>query len=87
MMEAAAYGLAIVTTPVCGILDFIDHGSNGLFVRLGDSSSIRAAIARLLDNPQEAQALGAEARRKVESHTWRASALNLAAVYRRLVGR
>jgi glycosyltransferase involved in cell wall biosynthesis len=87
MMEAAAYGLAIVTTPVCGMLDFIQHGSNGLFVQLGNSSSIQAALLRLIDNPQEAQALGAAARRKVESHTWRASALNLAGVYKRLVGR
>jgi glycosyltransferase involved in cell wall biosynthesis len=87
MMEAAAFGLAIVTTPVCGMLDFIEHGSNGLFVQVGQPSSIQAAISRLLDNPQEAQSLGAAARLKVESHTWRASALNLAGVYKRLVGR
>lgn len=87
MMEAAAFGLAIVTTPVCGMLDFIQHNINGLFVPVGDSSAIQAAVSRLLDNPDEARALGTAARREVERHTWQASASNLAKVYKGLVGR
>jgi glycosyltransferase involved in cell wall biosynthesis len=87
MMEAAAFGLAIVTTPVCGMLDFIQPGRNGLFVPVGDSGAIHQAVSRILNNPEEARMLGAAARQDVERHTWRASAINLAKAYKRLLGR
>jgi glycosyltransferase involved in cell wall biosynthesis len=87
MMEAAAFGMAIVTTPVCGMLDFVQDGANGVFVPVGDQSAIRSTLSRLLENPDEARAIGAVARRDVERHTWQASAQNLSKAYKRLLGR
>jgi glycosyltransferase involved in cell wall biosynthesis len=85
MMEAAAFGLAIITTPICGMLDFIRHESNGLFVEVGNAAALHAAADRLLKNPELASRLGEQARLDVESHTWAASAANLARAYRRLL--
>jgi glycosyltransferase involved in cell wall biosynthesis len=87
MMESAAFGLAIVTTPVCGMLDFIRHDFNGLFVPVGDSNAIESAIRKLIDYPEQARLLGAAARCDVEKHTWQASACNLAKTYKQLVGK
>ena len=84
MMEAAAFGLAIITTPVCGMLDFIRDGENGLFVPVGDSEACARTLNRLLDDPALASRLGSAARREVAHHTWRDSARNLAEAYRRI---
>jgi glycosyltransferase involved in cell wall biosynthesis len=70
MMEAAAMGLAIVTTNVCGMLDFIDHDVNGLLVPVGDAEKLREALTRLVDSPETALRLGKAARRKVREFTW-----------------
>ncbi len=86
MMEAAAFGLAIITTPVCGMLDFIRHDQNGWFVPVGQVEPLREALNVLLADRERARRLGAMAREDVERHTWRASAQNLARVYRRLAG-
>lgn len=82
MIEAAAFGMAVVTTPVSGMLDFIRDGDNGLFVPVGDADGCVSAIHRLLDDPALAQRMGVSARQSVISHTWRESAKNLAQAYR-----
>lgn len=87
MMEAAAFGLAIVTTPVCGMLDFIRHDQNGLFTPVGEVKPLRDALERLIIDKQRAAHLGAAARLDVERHTWRESARNLAHAYKTFVGR
>jgi glycosyltransferase involved in cell wall biosynthesis len=86
MMEAAAFGLAIVTTPVCGMLDFIRHDENGWFTPVGEAEPLRSSIERLITDKKRAARLGAAVRVDVERHTWRDSARNLARAYRRLVG-
>lgn len=83
MMEAAAFGLSIVTTPVSGMLDFIRDGENGLFAPVGDSAALAGQVERLLRDDDLARALGSAVRRDVEHHTWRDSARNLAAIYTR----
>lgn len=84
MMEAAAFGMAIVTTPICGMLDFIRHGENGLLTPVGDPASLEACIQELVANPSKINRLGNAARMDARRHTWRASAENLATSYRNL---
>lgn len=86
MMEAAAFGMAIVTTPVCGMLDFIRDDENGIFTPVGDAESCTCRILELLDDPARAERLGRRAQEDVTHFTWRASARNLARSYRRVVG-
>lgn len=83
MVEAAAMGLAIVTTPICGMLDFITDDVSGLFTPVGDSGSLGSAIKRLLLEPETVQRLGHEARKVAKSHTWESAAEKIETAYRR----
>lgn len=66
LLEAMAAGRPIVATRVGGIPEAIEDGVSGLLVPPGDSQSLASAIARLIDNPREAAALGRAARGRAE---------------------
>ena len=85
LIEAAAFGMAILTTATCGMLDFVDHEKNGLLIPVGSTPAILEGLNRYENSPETAWAFGQEARRKVLTHTWRLSAKNLASAYRRLL--
>jgi glycosyltransferase involved in cell wall biosynthesis len=82
MVEAAAMGLAIVTTPICGMLDFITDGVSGMFAPVGDSYGLTAAMDRLLREPEMSERLGHEARNVAKSHTWESAAEKIETAYR-----
>lgn len=82
MIEAAAAGLAIVTTPVCGMPDFMTDGVEGRFVPVGDAPRLAATLRELLDDPVRLAALGVNARRRAESHTWRRATQRIEQAYR-----
>ena len=48
ILEAMAYGLPIVTTPVFGVREQVTPGVNGLFYEPGDLAGLRDALDRLL---------------------------------------
>lgn len=81
MLEAAALGLAIVTTNVCGMRDFIEHNRNGILVSPGDSEAIAAAIEHLANRPDEIRRLADAARDKVQRFTWDAVADDMLSAY------
>lgn len=58
VLEAMARGLAVVATPVGGVPQVIDDGSNGFLVDVGDSSCLAKRIIRLLDSPQLKRSIG-----------------------------
>ena len=59
VMEAMACGAPAVTTTANGVAaDVIDSGVNGLVVPERDVAALRAALLRLLDDPEAAEALG-----------------------------
>jgi glycosyltransferase involved in cell wall biosynthesis len=62
VLEAAAAGLAIITTPVGAVPEFFADGVSALFVESGNSDQLAQAIARLLSNPEERCRLAAAAR-------------------------
>ena len=74
MLEAAASGLAIVTTGICGMKDFVEDDVNGLLVAPGDSEGLTRAIGALVDDPARAGRMGANARVRARSFTWRSTA-------------
>jgi glycosyltransferase involved in cell wall biosynthesis len=60
----------------------IQHGHNGLLVRPGDVAQLAEAILDLLNNPDERQRLGHNARRQaVEQHSWAAYIRRLESLY------
>lgn len=51
LLEALAAGLPIVSTPVGGIAEIIEHERSGLLVPAGDATALAAAIASALQEP------------------------------------
>jgi glycosyltransferase involved in cell wall biosynthesis len=87
LLEAAACGLAIVTTNVRGCRDVIVDGVSGILVPPRDVEALRAAIVSLLQDPEKRARFGQEARRRAVSEF---DILKVAArtrdLYRRLLG-
>jgi glycosyltransferase involved in cell wall biosynthesis len=81
MMEAAAMGLAIVTTNICGMADFIDNQENGLTVAVGDIAALKQTLDDLVAHPSTTQSLGEAARQKVQNYTWENAAHIIAKAY------
>ncbi|MCD6679535.1 MAG: glycosyltransferase family 4 protein [Burkholderiaceae bacterium] len=64
LIEAAACGLALVTTDMPGCREVVEHEVDGLRVPARDPVALAAAIARIDDDPALAARLGAAARTK-----------------------
>lgn len=65
LLEAAAAGLAIVTTDTPGCREVVDDNVTGLLVPPGDVPALTAALERLLGDPRLRRRLGRAAREKV----------------------
>jgi glycosyltransferase involved in cell wall biosynthesis len=63
-LQAGLAGLPVVATQVGSVPEVVLHGSTGLLAR-ADAQDLAAAVARLLDDPALAAALGTRARRHV----------------------
>jgi glycosyltransferase involved in cell wall biosynthesis len=67
ILEAMAYGLPVIATPVGGIPDVVRHGREGLLVEVGDQGAVTGALARMVAEPTLRASLGREARATAES--------------------
>jgi glycosyltransferase involved in cell wall biosynthesis len=81
LIESAALGLAIVTTNVCGMPDFITHQENGLLVEVGDTGALVRRLDELLNSPALVSKLGEAARARAQQFTWTRSAEKIAAAF------
>ncbi len=66
LIEAMAMGLPVIASRVGGIPALVEHGVNGLLVPSGDSTALSAAIAELLDQPNQARVMGDMARKRID---------------------
>jgi glycosyltransferase involved in cell wall biosynthesis len=66
--EYMAAGLPVVTTALAPLDQVIRDGQEGALFAEGDLPGLAAAIARLLDNPAAARAMGRRARERVAAH-------------------
>ncbi len=67
ILEMMAMGKCIIVTKTHGQTDTIVDGETGVYVPPGDPLALRAAIERLLKQPEEARRIGEAARRYVEA--------------------
>jgi glycosyltransferase involved in cell wall biosynthesis len=79
-LEAAACGLAVLTTPVGNMPELIRDGENGLFVSR-DVDDIAAKLRRLRDDPELRERMGLAARAAVEAWDWRYQAPRYAGMF------
>jgi glycosyltransferase involved in cell wall biosynthesis len=70
VLEAMAAGLCIVSSDVGGIPDLVQHERTGLLVSAGDSRQAARAVARVIDEPELARELSANARDVVRNFGW-----------------
>jgi colanic acid/amylovoran biosynthesis glycosyltransferase len=68
MIEALAYRRPAIASRVTGVPELILHGRTGLLVEPGDVDGLAEALLRVERNPDEADAMAAEGRRRVERH-------------------
>ncbi len=70
-LEALSTGLAVVSTRVGYVKEYITHGLNGLFFEAGDVEDLRRKLELLLSHPEKREMLGLNGRQTVKSHlTW-----------------
>lgn len=67
VLEAMAYGLPVVVTPVGAIPEFVTEGVNGYFVQPGDSRDLERKLEWLILNGEKHRSIGNNNRRYVAS--------------------
>ncbi|MFN0149177.1 MAG: glycosyltransferase family 4 protein [bacterium] len=64
--EAMASGVPVVSTPVVGIPEAVEHGVTGMLVPENDPAALAAAIRDILEDPARARRFAASARRRID---------------------
>jgi len=84
VLSAMAVGTPLIATRVGGTGELVEHGHNGVLCPPGDVEALRAAIAKLYEQPERAAELAARGRRRVrDDFTWDAAARKFESVYER----
>jgi glycosyltransferase involved in cell wall biosynthesis len=84
-LEAAACGTASVASDAPGLRDSVVDGTTGYLVPHGDVGRLAQRLAGLLQDPDQRDRLGRDARVFAERFSWDSSALATEAFLRRLV--
>ena len=86
MFEYMALGLPVVVSDFPLYREVVESADCGLCVDPGDPRVIAAAVAHLINNPQQAQTMGNRGRRAVvERYRWAEEAKKLLSLYDRLL--
>lgn len=64
ILEAMAWGLPVVSTPVGAIPDAVESGTNGVLVPVGDDAALAQALVQLVDDGALRQRMGAASRER-----------------------
>lgn len=84
ILEAMAYGLPIVSTPVGSIADAVVHSDNGFLTPVGDGRSLATALSSLAADTSLRRAMGARARQRyLDMFNITAFNIRLAEIFRR----
>lgn len=86
MIEAAAMKLAIVSTGICGMKDFIRDGENGLLVPVADPQALATCLYSVVSDEQLAGRLGDKAHCSALSQTWDDIARDYLTAYQAAIG-
>ncbi|GIV03102.1 MAG: polysaccharide biosynthesis protein [Fimbriimonadales bacterium] len=85
LLEAMAWGLPVVTTPVGGIPEVVTDGVEGFLVPPNDVGVLRDALGRLIADPDLRLRMGMAARESARRFDIKAYADSLTRLYRRAV--
>jgi glycosyltransferase involved in cell wall biosynthesis len=65
LIEAASQGLALISTPVSGVPELIEHDVDGVLTPAGDVEALTGVLLRLIADPETRRRHGEAAMRKV----------------------
>jgi glycosyltransferase involved in cell wall biosynthesis len=82
MLEAMAWGKALIVSPVGGIPEFVTDGVEGFLVPPDDIDAIADAIRKLAENPDLRRQMGLAARKRVEPLDIQNYRVRLGEIYR-----
>ena len=68
MLEAEAFGLPILSTPVHGLSEQVFWGANALQFGFGDAAGLAAHMRTMLDDPSLFDRMGRESRAAFDNH-------------------
>jgi glycosyltransferase involved in cell wall biosynthesis len=68
LMEAMSCGVACIASDVGGNRFLIENGVSGFLFPVGDRAALSAHIRRLIEDPHKRDALGKNARKRMEEH-------------------
>jgi len=86
MLEAMAWGKALIVSPVGGIPEFVTDGVEGFLVPPDDIDAIADAIRKLAENPDLRMQMGMAARKRVEPLDIQHYRVRLGEIYREALG-
>ena len=86
-LEAAACGTPVVAADVGGLSTLVEHGGTGLLVDSRAPAAFADALARVLDDPATAAAMGAVAATRAGRYTWSTTGARLRRLYGDLTSR
>ena len=87
-LEAMAHGRPVVASGVGGLLDLVVNGETGILVEPGNVPSLRAALGRLLADPELRRRMGEAGRRRAAEHfAWPTVTRKTLDVYARYAGK
>jgi glycosyltransferase involved in cell wall biosynthesis len=84
LLESMAAGLPAIVTPVGGIPDVLRHGVEGFMVEPKRVADLSAAMARMINDDAERQALGKRAHERARAFEVHGYARRLADIYQRI---
>lgn len=67
VLQAGAAGIPVVGARVGGIPEVIENGTTGLLFPPGDAGALATAVAKIVNDPEAARAMGARARDRIET--------------------
>lgn len=70
VLEAFASGLPVVATEAGGVPVILRHEQHGLLAPVGDASALSSQVLRLLDRPDWARTLAAQAHQTLRDSSW-----------------
>jgi len=82
LLEAMAWGLPSICTPVGSIPEYVVNDANGLLIAPGDVSQLAAAIEKLVSQEANRVQMGRIARATVEPLCVKQYSTRMCAVYR-----
>jgi glycosyltransferase involved in cell wall biosynthesis len=81
VLEAQAAGVPVVATPVGGIRETVVDGETGFLVPVGNAEALAERIVHVLEHPEEARRVAAEARRRVQEFSEERMVAETLAIY------